>query len=47
MANFVIEDIPKLLPTYTKKELSPYKHLEASDLAPEYHFAPELIKLIM
>ena len=42
------ENLPKLLPTYKKKELSPYKYIDdTSNLESIYHFAPELIKLIV
>jgi peptidoglycan/xylan/chitin deacetylase (PgdA/CDA1 family) len=42
------KNIPKLLPTYNRKELSPYKYIkETTDLQKEYHFAPELIDLIL
>lgn len=41
-------DINKLLPTYSRKELSPYNYMaESSGLDPIYHFAPELIELIV
>lgn len=39
---------PDLLPTYTKAVLSPYKYAEqAGELDGLYHFAPELIDLIL
>ncbi|CAK0759989.1 NodB homology domain-containing protein [Gammaproteobacteria bacterium] len=42
------KNIPKLLPKYNREELSPYKYInETFDLDPVYHFAPELIKIIM
>ena len=40
-------NLPKVLPKYKKKELSPYKYIvEASNLEVIYHFAPDLIELI-
>lgn len=42
------KNIPKLLPTYNSEELSPYKYIkETPDLVAVYHFAPELIELIL
>lgn len=42
------KNIPKLLPTYNREELSPYNYIkEVSDLEAVYHFAPELIELIL
>jgi peptidoglycan/xylan/chitin deacetylase (PgdA/CDA1 family) len=42
------KNMPHLLPSYNKAELSPYKYIkEASGLDPVYHFAPELIELIL
>jgi peptidoglycan/xylan/chitin deacetylase (PgdA/CDA1 family) len=41
-------NIPKLLPTYHREEFSPYKYIKAlHDLEAVYHFAPELIELIL
>jgi peptidoglycan/xylan/chitin deacetylase (PgdA/CDA1 family) len=41
-------NIPRLLPKYNKKELSPYKYIkEISNLEAIYHFAPEIIELIL
>ncbi len=42
------KNIPKLLPKYNREELSPYKYIdENSGLDTVYHFAPEIIKLIL
>lgn len=39
--------LPKVVPTYKKGELSPYKYIDAtSHFDAVYHFAPELIELI-
>ncbi len=44
----LIKNIPKLLPAYNKEELSPYQYIkEASSLETLYHFAPELLELIL
>lgn len=44
----LINNFPELLPTYNKEELSPYKYIkESSELEAVYHFAPELIELIL
>lgn len=41
-------NIPPLLPTYNREELSPYKYIEDTPgLAAACHFAPELIDLIL
>lgn len=40
--------IPTLLPKYNKEELSPYEYIKQNpELSAKYHFAPELIDLIM
>jgi peptidoglycan/xylan/chitin deacetylase (PgdA/CDA1 family) len=42
------KNTPKLLPTYNRENLSPYKYIqETSPLEHIYHFAPELIDLIL
>jgi peptidoglycan/xylan/chitin deacetylase (PgdA/CDA1 family) len=42
------KNIPKLLPKYNREQLSPYKYIkETSNLETVYHFAPELIELIL
>lgn len=46
-ADDLIKNIPELLPTYHREELSPYKYIEdTSELEAVYHFAPELIEHI-
>jgi len=46
--NELSKNIPKLLPEYNREELSPYKYIqETSDLDAVYHFAPELIEMIL
>jgi peptidoglycan/xylan/chitin deacetylase (PgdA/CDA1 family) len=40
-------NIPKLLPTYGRDELSPYKYIQnRHEVDPIYHYAPELIEII-
>lgn len=42
------KNLPALLPTYNAVELSPYQYLkDTKNIDPIYHFAPELIKLIL
>jgi peptidoglycan/xylan/chitin deacetylase (PgdA/CDA1 family) len=42
------KNLPGRLPNYKKKELSPYQYIQNTpDLDPQYHFAPELIDLIL
>lgn len=46
--NELNKNIPKLLPEYSREELSPYKYIqEISNLDAAYHFAPDLIELIL
>jgi len=42
------ENIPKVLPDYKNKKLSPYKYISSEDIRDDnkYHFALELIRLI-
>jgi len=44
----LIKNFPQILPNYTNKHFSPYKYiLNNPNLAREFHFAPELIELIL
>lgn len=43
----LLDNLPKVLPSYSQSILSPYPYIQTSThLEPHYHFAPELIKAI-
>ena len=42
----LLANLPNLLPSYFSKQLDPYAYIHENDLAPLYHFAPELIRLL-
>lgn len=46
-SNELNQNLPELLPTYNRKEFSPYNYIDTSTLDPRYHFAPDLIKFIL
>ena len=42
----LIQHLPSKLPSYFKKDFSPYEYLIKNELEEKYHFAPEAISLI-